>query len=66
MANGKAWERTVVGSIVKSKDDTKANYVKVQVYRADGVSLKNGDFLQLQTNTFRCKSLDRDLAAGLS
>lgn len=60
------WNRTIVGSIVKSKDPKKANYVKVNLFgnNKNEVLLRNGDFLQLQTNTFRKNSLEEDLKNG--
>lgn len=53
------WKRTVVGSILKSKDDTKPNYLKVNLYKQEEIVLKNGQSLQVLSKNFKLKDLQR-------
>lgn len=53
------WKRTTVGSIMKSKDDTKSNYLKVNLYKQDSITLKHGQSLQVLSKSFKLKDLER-------
>ena len=58
MAN--KYSRTVVGSIVKSKDTTKPDYVTV----ANDIVLKKGQYLNLESKTFQLSGIDKAVADG--
>lgn len=53
------WKRTTVGSILKSKDDTKPNYLKVNLYKQESITLKHGQTLQVLSKNFKLKDLER-------
>lgn len=52
--------RTVIGSICKSKDAAKPDYIKIN----EDVSLKKGDFLNLESKAYKLKNLDEAVSAG--
>jgi len=53
------WKRTTVGSIMKSKDDTKSNYLKVNLYKQESITLKHGQSLQVLSKSFKLKDIAR-------
>lgn len=53
------WKKTTVGSILKSKDDTKPNYLKVNLYKQTSITLKHGQSLQVLSKNFKLKDLER-------
>lgn len=54
------WNKTVVGSVIKSKDKSKPDYVKFKT----NVSFKEGDTLSLETKAFKLSSLQEGVQAG--
>ena len=54
-----AYKRMVIGSIVKGKDG-KPDYIKM----SKDVSLKQGDFLNLESKSSQLKSLEAAIADG--
>lgn len=60
MSDKKKYSRTVVGSVLKSKDASKPDYIKVK----DNVSLKAGQVLRLESKKFKLSSLDEAVKAG--
>lgn len=55
-----ALKRKVLGSVYKSKDPTKSNYIKLT---AD-VNLKTGQYVQVESQKYQRESLERAVAAG--
>jgi len=53
-------KRTVVGSVCKSKDSGKPDYIKVR----DDVVLKKGQVLRLESKKFQLDSLQGAVTAG--
>ena len=53
------YKRTVVGSVVKGKDG-KPDYIKV----SKDITLKQGDFLNLESIAMQLKSLDKAVTDG--
>lgn len=56
--------RIKLGSIVKSKDPTKSNYLKIDEKLNGPVTLQPGQYLQVESKKFQLESLDRAEAAG--
>lgn len=55
-----AYKRTQVGSVLKSKDATQPDYIKIN---AD-VTLKKGDILNLENKKSKLASLDKNVENG--
>lgn len=60
MANGSKYSRTVVGSIVKSKDTKKPDYIQVNGTHV----LKDKQYLNLESKAYQLASLDQAEKAG--
>ena len=54
------FKRLTVGSVIKSSDPEKSNYIKMN---AD-VSLKKGQFLSVESKKFQLSSLEKAIKAG--
>jgi hypothetical protein len=54
------FKRTVIGSVVKSKDPSKGDYIKVTGSHV----LSNGQFLNLESKATQLASLEAAIAAG--
>lgn len=55
------WTRKVVGSVIKSNDPSKPNYMKFRL--KDGpLTLKDGDTLSVESKAFQLKSLEGAVA----
>lgn len=59
------YKRTVVGSIIKSKDSSKPNYVKFNLRDGGTLTIKNGDTLSAESKVFQLKSAHAAAAKGL-
>lgn len=55
-----AYKRTQVGSVLKSKDTSQPDYIKIN---AD-VTLKKGDILNLESKKSKLASLDKNIENG--
>lgn len=55
------FKRLTVGSVIKSNDPEKSNYIKMN---AD-VSLKKGQFLSVESKKFQLSSLEKAMKAGV-
>lgn len=53
-------KRSVVGSVCKSKDSGKPDYIKIR----DEMSLKKGQILRLESKKFQLDSLQNAVTAG--
>jgi hypothetical protein len=53
-------KRLTIGSVCKSKDAAKPDYIKIN----EDVTLKKGDFLNLESKAYKLKSLDEAVTAG--
>jgi len=54
------YKRTVVGSVLKSKEAGKPDYIKIR----EDVSLKKGDILRLESKKSQLDSLESALSAN--
>jgi hypothetical protein len=54
------YKRSIIGSIVKSKDPNKPPYMKIN----GSHTLKDGQYLNLENKDFQLSSLDEALKAG--
>ena len=60
LESGKSqWKRTTIGSILKSKDSSKPNYIKVNLYKQESVTLKNGQTLQVLSKKQKLQDVAR-------
>jgi hypothetical protein len=53
-------KRSVVGSVCKSKDSGKPDYIKIR----DDMSLKKGQILRLESKKYQLESLQGAVSAG--
>lgn len=61
----KSYKRTVVGSVIKSKDASKPNYIKFNLRNTNGVlTLKDGQTLSVESKKFQLDSLNRAKESG--
>lgn len=59
------YKRVNIGSIVKSKDPKKSNYLKLNLGKLGGsVTLKDGQYLQVESKKFQLDSLKDAVEAG--
>jgi len=59
------YKRRNVGSIYKSKDKNKSDYLKVNLKPGDPpLVLNNGDILQIETKEYQLKNLEQGREAG--
>ena len=59
------YSRTTVGSIVKSQDPTKSNYVKFYLKNTGGsLTVTDGQTLSAESKSYQLKSLEAAVAAG--
>ena len=57
--------RLTIGSVVKSKDPAKSNYIKLNLKSTGGtVTLTDGQFLSVESKSFQLKSLEGAVQAG--
>jgi len=57
-----ALKRKVIGSFCKSKDPTKAPYIKIN--SKDVVTLKSGSYLSMESKKYQLEKLAQSEAAG--
>lgn len=61
----KKYNRANVGSVIKSNDPNKPDYIKFNLYQVNGsLTLKDGQILSLETKAFQLKSLNAAVASG--
>jgi hypothetical protein len=58
------YKRTTIGSVIKSKDPTKANYIQIDKRLTAPVVLQAGQTVQVQSKKFQLESLDRAEVEG--
>jgi hypothetical protein len=59
-----AKKRMNIGSIVKSKDPTKSNYLQIRKDLKEPIVLTAGQYLQVESKAFQLASIERAAAAG--
>lgn len=59
-----ASKRLTIGSVVKSKDPSKSNYVQIRKDLKEPVVLNAGQYLQVESKAFQLASLKRAVDAG--
>lgn len=59
-------KRTLVGSVIKSNDPSKPNYIKVNLRNVPGgvLTLKDGQTLSVESKKFQMDSLEKAVSAG--
>lgn len=57
-------KRIKLGSIVKSKDPNKSDYIQIDKKLASPVTLQAGQYLQVETKAFQLASLERAVEAN--
>lgn len=58
------YKRTVVGSIIKSKDPAKPNYIKFNLRDGGTLTVKDGDTLSAETKKYQLASAEAAAAEG--
>lgn len=62
------YRRQTIGSVIKSQDPTKSNYIKLYIKNGDkssgSVTLTDGQTLSVESKAFQLKSLESAVAAG--
>lgn len=56
--------RQKLGQVYKSKDPNKSNYIKIDLLGKDSVTLKHGQYVQVESKAYQLKSLDAAVEAG--
>ncbi len=56
--------RQKIGSVYKSQDPTKSNYIKVDLLSKDSITLRHGEYINVESKAYQLKSLAEALAAG--
>jgi hypothetical protein len=64
MSNTKKYARNNIGSIVKSKDPNKSDYIQIRKDLKEALVLNAGDFISVETKAFQLASLERAVASG--
>jgi hypothetical protein len=57
--------RLKIGSVFKSKDPTKSNYIKIDIFNTDSIVLKNGEYINVESKAYQLASLARAVGAGV-
>jgi hypothetical protein len=58
-------KRTVVGSVIKSNDKSRPNYIKFNLRNSGGVlTLKDGQTLSVESKNYQLESLEKAVSAG--
>lgn len=58
------YKRTVIGSVVKSKDPSKPNYIKFNLKYSGPVTLQDGQTMSVESKKFQLESLNNAVSAG--
>lgn len=59
------YARTTIGSVVKSQDPSKSNYIKMYLKNTGGsITLTDGQTLSVESKAYQLKSLEAAVAAG--
>lgn len=56
--------RQKIGSVYKSQDPAKSNYIKVDLQNKDSITLKHGEYVQVESKAYQLKSLQAAVEAG--
>lgn len=56
--------RQKIGSVYKSQDPNKSNYIKVDLMNKDSITLKHGEYVQVESKAYQLKSLQAAIEAG--
>jgi hypothetical protein len=56
--------RKKLGQVYKSKDTTKSNYIKVDLQDKGAVTLKHGQYIQVESKAYQLASIARAVEAG--
>lgn len=56
--------RQKIGSAYKSQDPTKSNYIKVDLLNKDSITLRHGEYINVESKAYQLKSLEAALVAG--
>lgn len=57
--------RLKLGSVYKSKDPEKSNYIKIDLKSKDTVTLKHGEYVQVESKAFQLRSVEKALEKGV-
>ena len=59
------WTRKVLGSVVKSKDPTKSNYIKMSLKHIGGsITLTDGQYINVESKKFQLDQLALGIKEG--
>lgn len=58
------YKRTQIGSVVKSKDPNKPNYLKFNLRDSGSLTVKDGQTFSVESKQFQLKSLSNAVADG--
>lgn len=56
--------RQKLGQVYKSKDPLKSNYIKIDLNGRDSITLKHGQYVQVESKAYQLASLQRAVEAG--
>lgn len=56
--------RQKIGSVYASKDPGSSMYIKVDLYKTDTLTLKNGQYINVESKDFQLASIAKALEAG--
>lgn len=56
--------RQKLGQVYKSKDKDKSNYIKIDLKDRGAVTLKHGQYVQVESKAYQLASLQRAVEAG--
>ena len=56
--------RKKIGSVYASKDPTKSMYIKVDLLNQDVITLRNGEYINVESKDFQLASIANALANG--
>lgn len=57
--------RVKLGNVYKSKDPEKSNYIKIDLITKDAITLKHGEYVQVESKAFQLRSVEKALEKGV-
>lgn len=61
----KKLKRKVIGQVVKSKDPSRSNYMKFNLYQTGGsLTIKDGQILSVESKKYQLDSLNKAISEG--
>jgi len=59
------YKRTNIGSVIKSQDPTRSNYIKLNLRNTGGtITLTDGQTLSVESKAYQLKSLESAVSSG--